>query len=52
MILAVPVLVVSCVLVAVTVAVDAELGPVRTPPLLMVPAVVDHVTAELKLPVP
>jgi hypothetical protein len=50
---AVPDLVVSCVLVAVTVTVAAEAGAVNSPPALMVPPpVTDHVTAELKPPVP
>jgi hypothetical protein len=49
-----PLLVESCVDVAVMVAVPALLG-VNTPELLTVPRLVgltDHVTEELKLPVP
>ena len=51
---ALPDLVESCVDVAVMVAVPAAVG-VRTPALLTVPmlaGLTDHVTAELKLPVP
>ena len=48
----VPDLVMSCVLVAVTVTVPAVAGAVRSPLALMVPPLADHVTAELKLPVP
>jgi len=44
---AVPDLVVSCTLVAVTVTVAADAGAVRSPLELMVPALADHVTAEL-----
>lgn len=39
-------------LVAVMVAVPADADAVKSPAELMVPAVTDHVTAELKLPVP
>jgi len=49
---AVPDFVASCVLVAVTVAVPAVAGAVKSPLVLMVPTLEDHVTAELKLPVP
>jgi len=49
---AVPDFVVSCVPVAVTVTVLAVPGAVRSPLALMVPPLADHVTAELKLPVP
>jgi hypothetical protein len=44
---AVPDLVVSCVLLAVTVTVDADVGAVRRPLELMVPPLVDHFTVEL-----
>jgi hypothetical protein len=44
---AVPDLVGSCVLVAVTVAVPAELGAVKTPAPLTVPLVADQATTEL-----
>jgi hypothetical protein len=44
---AVPVFVVSCVLVAVTVTVPAEAGAVKSPLGLMVPPLAVHVTAEL-----
>jgi hypothetical protein len=43
---------VSCVLVAVTVTLPAAAGAVKRPLVLMVPPLADHVTAELKLPVP
>lgn len=49
---AAPDLVVSCVLVAVTVTDPAAAGAVKSPAVLIVPAETDHVTAELKLPVP
>lgn len=49
---AVPDLVVSCVLVAVTVTDPAELGAVNNPLPLIVPPLAVHFTAELKLPVP
>lgn len=49
---AVPDLVVSWMLVAVTVTLPAVAGAVKTPLALIVPALADHVTAELKLPVP
>jgi hypothetical protein len=42
----------SCVLVAVSVAVPAEAGAVKTPLAFTVPLLADQVTAELKLPVP
>jgi hypothetical protein len=42
----------SCVLVAVTVAVPAEAGAVKTPLVFTVPPLADQVTAELKFPVP
>jgi hypothetical protein len=42
----------SCLLVAVIVALLAVFGAVNKPLWSMVPAVADHVTAELKLPVP
>lgn len=41
-----------CVLVAVIVAVAAEEGAVNSPVELIVPTLADHVTDELKLPVP
>jgi hypothetical protein len=44
---AVPDLVGSCVLVAVTVAVPAEAGAVKTPLALTTPLLADQVTAEL-----
>jgi hypothetical protein len=44
---AVPDLVVSCMLVAVTVTLPAEVGAVKTPLEFTVPAVADQVTAEL-----
>ena len=44
---AVPDLVGSCVLVAVTVTVPAVAGAVRMPLVLTVPPLADHVTAEL-----
>jgi hypothetical protein len=47
-----PDLLVSSVLVAVTVADPAVAGAVKLPFALTVPALADHVTAELKLPVP
>jgi len=50
--IAVPDLVVSCVLVAVTVTLPAAAGAAKRPPVLIVPPLADHVTAELKLPVP
>jgi hypothetical protein len=43
----VPDLAESCVLVAVTVAVAAVAGAVKSPLELMVPALADHVTVEL-----
>ncbi len=49
---AVPDLVVSWVLVAVTVTLPAVDSAVKSPLALIVPALADHVTAELKLPVP
>lgn len=49
---AVPDLVVSCALVAVTVTDPAEAGAVKSPAESMVPAAADQVTAELKFPVP
>ena len=45
-------MVVSCVLLAVTVTEPAVAGAVKSPVALIVPAVEDHVTVELKLPVP
>jgi hypothetical protein len=51
-IVAVPVLLVSSVLVAVTVTDPAELGAVNNPLPLIVPPLAVHVTVELKLPVP
>jgi hypothetical protein len=42
----------SWTLVAITVAAPADPGAVKRPVVLIVPAVTDHVTAELKLPVP
>ncbi len=51
-IIAVPDLVVSCVLVAVTVTDPAEPGAVNNPLPLIVPPLAVQVTAELKLPVP
>jgi hypothetical protein len=45
-------LVASWVLIAVTVTVPAAAGAVKRPLVLMVPPLADHVTAELKLPVP
>jgi hypothetical protein len=51
-IVAVPALVVSCVLVAVTVTDPVELGAVNKPLPLIVPPLAVQVTAELKLPVP
>jgi hypothetical protein len=44
---AVPDLVASCVLVAVTVTLPAEAGAVKTPLVFTVPLLADHVTAEL-----
>lgn len=44
---AVPDFVGSCVLVAVTVAVPADADAVKTPLVLIVPPLPDHVTAEL-----
>ncbi len=41
-----------CVLVAVMVAVVAEAGAVKSPVELITPTLADHVTDELKLPVP
>ncbi len=49
---AVPDLVVSCVLVAVTVIRPAVAGAVKSPLVLIVPPLADHFTAELKFPVP
>jgi hypothetical protein len=46
-IIAVPSLVVSWTLVAVTVTVPAEAGAVKSPLGLIVPPLADHVTAEL-----
>jgi len=51
-IVAIPALLPSCVLVAVTVTDPVVLGAVNNPPLLIVPPLAVHVTAELKLPVP
>lgn len=45
-------MVVSCVLVAVIVTEPAVPAAVNSPLELIVPAVADHVTVELKLPVP
>jgi hypothetical protein len=44
---ALPVLLASCVLVALTVTLPAAAGAVRTPLELTVPPLADHVTAEL-----
>jgi hypothetical protein len=44
---AIPDLVVSCVLVAVTVTVPGVAGAVRTPPGVMLPELLDQLTAEL-----
>jgi hypothetical protein len=41
-----------CVLVAVIVAVAADEGAVNSPAGLIVPTLADHVTDELKFPVP
>ena len=41
-----------CVLIAVIIAVAAEEGAVKSPVGLIVPTLADHVTDELKLPVP
>ena len=41
-----------CALVAVMVAVAAEAGAVKSPVALIAPTLADHVTEELKLPVP
>jgi hypothetical protein len=41
-----------CTLVAVTITAPAAAGAVKRPVGLMVPALADHVTEELKLPVP
>jgi hypothetical protein len=49
---AVPDFVGSCVLVAVTVAVPAEAGAVKTPAALTVPLLADQATMELYVPVP
>jgi hypothetical protein len=49
---AVPDLVGSCVLVAVTVAVPTEAGAVKTPAALTVPLLADQATTELYVPVP
>jgi hypothetical protein len=49
---AVPNLVASCVLVAVTVTLPAEAGAVKTPLVVTVPLLADHVTAGLKVPEP
>jgi hypothetical protein len=49
---AVPDFVGSCVLVAVTVAVPAEAGAVKTPAALTVPLLADQATTELYVPVP
>ena len=51
-IVAVPDLLVSSVLVAVTVTEPVEPGAVNSPLALIVPPPADHVTVELKLPVP
>jgi len=51
-IVAVPDLLGSCVLVAVTVADPVESGAVNNPLPVIVPPLAVHVTAELKLPVP
>ena len=42
----------SCVLVAVRVVEDPEVGAVKAPPEVMEPAEADHVTAVDGLPVP
>ena len=52
MMVAVPNLVASCVLVAVTVTLPAEAGAVKTPLVFTAPLLADHVTAELKVPEP
>jgi hypothetical protein len=44
---AVPDVVVSCVLVAVTVTIPGAAGAVKTPPAVMLPALVDQLTVEL-----
>ena len=49
---AIPDLVVSCALVAVTFTVPAIAGAVKSPAELMLPPAADQVTTELKLPVP
>ncbi len=49
---AVPDFVVSCVLVALMVTEPGVALAVKSPLALIVPAVDDHVTVELKLPVP
>jgi hypothetical protein len=41
-----------CALVAVMVAVAAEAGAVKSPVELITPTLADHVTDELKVPVP
>lgn len=51
-IIAVPDFELSCILVAVTVTAPGEVGAVNNPLDAIVPELVDHVTAELKLPVP
>ena len=50
--IAVPDLVVSWVLVAVTVTVPGKAGAVKIPLALILPPLADHVTPELKPPVP
>ena len=50
--IAVPNFVVSWVLVAVTIAVPGKAGAVKIPLALMLPPLSDHVTPELKPPVP
>ncbi len=47
-----PDFVVSCTLVAVMVTAPAVAGAVKSPVELMEPAATDHVTAELKFPIP
>ena len=47
-----PLFVESCLLVAFAVAVPAVLGAVKTPEEEMLPIFTDHVTEESKLPVP
>ena len=47
-----PDFVVSCTLVAVMVTAPAVAGAVKSPVELIEPAATDHVTAELKFPIP